>query len=96
MRKIQIEKVVVNICVGEAGDRLTRAAKVLKELTDQEPKFSKGRFCVHCIARRLQKMYILSPYESTLISRKARDSLARKCRITDALFCFLRAVCRVR
>ena len=52
MRKIQIEKVVVNICVGEAGDRLTRAAKVLKELTDQEPKFSKARLTVRTFSIR--------------------------------------------
>ena len=48
MRKIRIEKLVLNICIGDGADRLTRAATVLRELTDQEPVFSKGKFHRHC------------------------------------------------
>jgi large subunit ribosomal protein L5 len=39
MRVIRIEKVVVNIGVGQSGERLEKAAKVLEELTQQKPSY---------------------------------------------------------
>ena len=40
----QVSKLILNCCVGESGDRLTRAARVLEQLTGQEPVYSKGTF----------------------------------------------------
>merc|ERR1712071_94266 len=47
----------VNCCVGESGDGLTRASKVLTELSDQEPVFSKARLTVRTFGiRRNEKI----------------------------------------
>ena len=42
MKDIYIEKLVINCNVGESGDKLTKAARVVTQLTGQEPIFGRG------------------------------------------------------
>ncbi len=43
MRQIRIEKVVVNIGVGEGGERLRKAMTLLERLTGKKPTFTKAK-----------------------------------------------------
>jgi len=39
MRELKVFQVTLNCCVGESSDRLTKAARVLEQLTGQTPVF---------------------------------------------------------
>eukprot|EP00792_Barthelona_sp_PAP020_P004598 TRINITY_DN2229_c0_g1_i2.p1 TRINITY_DN2229_c0_g1~~TRINITY_DN2229_c0_g1_i2.p1 ORF type:complete len:173 (+),score=35.27 TRINITY_DN2229_c0_g1_i2:38-556(+) len=43
MRDIVIEKLCLNICVGEKGDKVTKAAQVLKQISNQEVVLGSAR-----------------------------------------------------
>merc|ERR1712216_1046416 len=57
MRAVICDKLIINIAVGESGDRLTKAVRVLQQLSDQTPVENVARYTVRTFGiRRNEKI----------------------------------------
>lgn len=80
MKEIKIEKVVINLCCGESGDKLTKASKVVEDLTGQTPVASKARYTIRSFGiKRNEKIAV----HVTVRGEKALEILERGLKVKE-------------
>ncbi|EJW05298.1 hypothetical protein EDEG_00656 [Edhazardia aedis USNM 41457] len=80
MREVYIQKLCINCCVGQSGDKLECAAKVLEQLTGQKPQYSKSKLTIRSFGiRRNEKIAV----NVTVQGEKAKDILDRALKVKE-------------
>jgi large subunit ribosomal protein L11e len=80
MRQIRVEKLILNLCTGESGDKLTKAAKVIEDLSDQKPVESKAKYSIRSFGIKRNEKIAVS---CTIRGDKAEELLKRGLKVKE-------------
>jgi len=80
MRDIRIKSHTINCCVGESGDKLTKAIKVIEDLTAQKACTGKAKFTVRSFG--IKRNEEISVY-CTIRGEKAEELLRKGLKVKD-------------